>query len=424
MKPPFHRILPILKGVLVVCGILFLLQVVATFFLKEATTNRFQEINNEVARSQQLGQLDTLSQQLQHSNNHVTGVLSEEGGRGASPTSPYASRQGTDAWIQSQHIQAAKEKEAREASKWKFDYLASKWKFDHLLDYIVFYWGELYDHIRDELPWLPLFNAVWMIAFSCLGGRFRGIVKEVLIFFGFIWFMPLLLSPPSIWELMHSDWLSSQQKKDVSHATEVLLGVDKNFENSEDFFEQGLSLKYGDTSPASVRAFRNDLARVMGANFPRILYTRANSKYELKNEILPSARNSELSPQQKREVQYATRVLLRDEENIGPSSEFFWEGIHLKYEGFTDAFHKDLRNIMGANYPLIFLMLIDTVQIMLAFSIIILVYIGFYFYKRNPDPHWTLRLIFVPLRGFLGVIGFYHMYIFPILAAMCVGCDA
>ena len=86
MKPPFHRILPILKGVLVVCGILFLLQVVATFFLKEATTNRFQEINNEVARSQQLGQLDTLSQQLQHSNNHVTGVLSEEGGKGASPT--------------------------------------------------------------------------------------------------------------------------------------------------------------------------------------------------------------------------------------------------------------------------------------------------------------------------------------------------
>ena len=85
MKPPFHRILPILKGVLVVCGILFLLQVVATFFLKEATTNRFQEINNEVARSQQLGQLDTLSQQLQHSNNHVVGVLSEEGGRGPSP---------------------------------------------------------------------------------------------------------------------------------------------------------------------------------------------------------------------------------------------------------------------------------------------------------------------------------------------------
>lgn len=85
MKPPFHRILPILKGVLVVCGILFLLQVVATFFLKEATTNRFQEINNEVARSQQLGQLDTLSQQLQYSNNHVMGVLSEEGGRGPSP---------------------------------------------------------------------------------------------------------------------------------------------------------------------------------------------------------------------------------------------------------------------------------------------------------------------------------------------------
>jgi len=86
MKPPFHRILPILKGVLVVCGILFLLQVVATFFLKEATTNRFQEINNEVARSQQLGQLDTLSQQLQHSNNHVVGVLSEEGGKGPSTT--------------------------------------------------------------------------------------------------------------------------------------------------------------------------------------------------------------------------------------------------------------------------------------------------------------------------------------------------
>ena len=70
MKPPFHRILPILKGVLVVCGILFVLQwVVGMFFL-----------------SQQLGQLDTLSQQLQHSNNHVTGVLSEEGGKGPSTT--------------------------------------------------------------------------------------------------------------------------------------------------------------------------------------------------------------------------------------------------------------------------------------------------------------------------------------------------
>ena len=94
MKTPFQRILPILKGVLVVCGILFVLQGVATFFLKEATTNRFQEINNEVARSHQLGQLDTLSQQLQHSNNHVTGVLSEEGGKGPSPTPADADAQG------------------------------------------------------------------------------------------------------------------------------------------------------------------------------------------------------------------------------------------------------------------------------------------------------------------------------------------
>jgi cation transport ATPase len=90
MKPAFQRILPILKGVLVVCGILFLLQVVGVFFLKDATTNRFQEINNEVARSQQLGQLDTLSQQIQHSNNHVMGVLSEEGGKGPSLMRPDA----------------------------------------------------------------------------------------------------------------------------------------------------------------------------------------------------------------------------------------------------------------------------------------------------------------------------------------------
>ena len=404
MKPPFHRILPILKGVLVVCGILFLLQVVATFFLKEATTNRFQEINNEVARSQQLGQLDTLSQQLQHSNNHVVGVLSEEGGRGPSPAD-------ADGVQVAQKLQQREiNKEAREGRRG-----SSQLELDPAV----------------VLPIWLIFNATWMTVFYFRGDKFRRIVKEVLIFFGPLSLILLLVLTDyqpkreyQLWALMNSDLLSSQQKSDVKRATQVLLGVDKNFENSEDFFEQGLSLKYGDTSPASVRAFRNDLARVMGANFPRILYTRANSKYELKNEILPSARNSELSPQQKREVQYATRVLLRDEENIGPSSEFFWEGIHLKYEGFTDAFHKDLRNIMGANYPLIFLMLIDTVQIMLAFSIIILVYIGFYFYKRNPDPHWTLRLIFVPLRGFLGVIGFYHMYIFPILAAMCIGCDA
>lgn len=50
------------------------------FFLKDPITNRFQEINNEVARSQQ----------LQHSNNHVMGVLSEEGEKGPSPTRPDA----------------------------------------------------------------------------------------------------------------------------------------------------------------------------------------------------------------------------------------------------------------------------------------------------------------------------------------------
>jgi cation transport ATPase len=74
MKTPFQRILPILNGVLFVCGILFV-------FLQ------LKQINT---LSQKLEQIDTLSQQLQHRNNHVTGVLSEEGGKGPSPTRPDA----------------------------------------------------------------------------------------------------------------------------------------------------------------------------------------------------------------------------------------------------------------------------------------------------------------------------------------------
>jgi hypothetical protein len=411
MKPAFQRILPILKGVLVVCGILFLLQVVGVFFLKDATTNRFQEINNEVARSQQLGQLDTLSQQIQHSNNHVMGVLSEEGGKGPSPTRPDA-----DEIEVARSQQLAQKLRQREINK-----EAREGRFQLELDPAV------------VLPIWLIFNATWMTVFYFRGDKFRRIVKEVLIFFGAVCL--ILSSVPTdyqpkreyqLWALMNSDLLSSQQKSDVKRATQPLLGVDKNFENSEEFFEQGLSLKYGDTSPASVRAFRDDLARVMGANFPRILYTtRANSKYELWGEIMYSNWDS-ISPQQKRDAQYAARALLRDDENFGISLEFFREGISLKY-GDTpdpvDAFQKDLRTVMGANYPLIFLTLTDTMPTI--FIVLgILVYIGFYFYKRNPDPHWTLRLIFVPLRGFLGVFGFYFMYIFSIMAAMCIGCDA
>jgi hypothetical protein len=278
------------------------------------------------------------------------------------------------------------------------------------------------------LPIWLIFNATWMTVFYFRGDKFRRIVKEVLIFFGVVCI--ILSSVPTdyqpkreyqLWVLMNSDLLSSQQK-DVKRAAQALLGVDENFENSIEFFEQGLSLKYGDTSPASVRAFRDDLARVMGANFPRILYTRANSKYELWGEIMYSNWDS-ISPQQKRDAQYAARALLRDDENFGISLEFFREGISLKY-GDTpdpvDAFQKDLRTVMGANYPLIFLTLTDTMPTILI-VLGILVYIGFYFYKRNPDPHWTLRLIFVPLRGFLGVFGFYFMYIFSIMAAASVG---
>jgi cation transport ATPase len=90
MKTPFQRILPILKGVLVVCGILFLLQVVGVSFFWANPLTQGRQIQQIHTMSQQLEQINTLSQQLQHRNNHVTGVLSEEGGKGPSPTRPDA----------------------------------------------------------------------------------------------------------------------------------------------------------------------------------------------------------------------------------------------------------------------------------------------------------------------------------------------
>lgn len=63
----------------------------------------------------------------------------------------------------------------------------------------------------------------------------------------------------------------------------------------------------------------------------------------------------------------------------------------------------------------------ESVHPPLSFVIIIwmlgvLFYIGFYFYKRNPDPHGILSLIFVLARFLLGLFGFVVIYLLlPIL---------
>jgi hypothetical protein len=326
MKPPFHRILPILKGVLVVCGILFVLQwVVGMFFL-----------------SQQLGQLDTLSQQLQHSNNHVVGLLSEEGGKGPSTTPADADavqvatkqlHEATTNRFQEINNEVARSQQL--AQKLRQREINKEAREDKKRAKVLRLSPE--PRFSDEAVsiWM-VFNITWMIIFYFRGDKFRRIVKEVLIFFGAV--LIVWLSVPTdyqperekqLFRLMHSDWLSSQQKDSVEKATRALFGGDENSPFSLGFFREGISLKYGDT-PDPVAAFQ-----------------------------------------------------------------------------------KDLKNVMGLGYPVIFFTLTNTMPIMLSL-LCILIYTGAYFYKRNPDPHWTF--IFVPLRGLLAVFGFILMFfLIPIL---------
>jgi hypothetical protein len=55
----------------------------------------------------------------------------------------------------------------------------------------------------------------------------------------------------------------------------------------------------------------------------------------------------------------------------------------------------------------------------------VLFYMGFYFYKRNPDPHGILSLIFVLGRFLLGLFGFVVIYLlFPIVHTCSIeGCN-